>query len=198
MTLIDLLTRSWHRTLFEVPLMMPSRAAAASLLALLAAGSTLAACSSNRQPERASSQLNFGVDMARRGLWHEALFRFEAAERLDPNNARIQSDIGVAYEAAGQFDKALSYYQKALKLDPNDKGIRTNYSRFVEFYQGFKGEKKTKTALPAATATTHKGAPPVPRVNPGPSEPSTRGDAPPPPTDAPAPQDVPPDNRPPL
>src|ERR1700710_1129417 len=112
--------------------LMPSRAAAVSLLA---AALTLAACSSNRQPDRASSQLDFGVDMARRGLWHEALFRFEAAERLDPNNARIQSDLGVAYEAAGQFDKALSYYQKALKLDPNDKGIRTNYSRFVEFYQ---------------------------------------------------------------
>ena len=86
--------------------------------------------------------------MARRGLWNEALFRFEAAERLDPNNPRIQSDLGVAYEAAGQFDKALSYYQKALKLDPNDKGIRTNYSRFVEFYQGFKGEKKAKGGLP--------------------------------------------------
>ena len=90
---------------------MPSRAAATvSLLAAL----TLAACSSNRQPDKASSQLDFGVDMARRGLWHEALFRFEAAERLDPNNARVQSDIGVAYEAAGQFDKALSYYQNAL------------------------------------------------------------------------------------
>jgi tetratricopeptide (TPR) repeat protein len=197
MTLIDLLTRSWHRTLrgsIEVPLMMPSRAAAVSLLA---AGLTLAACGSSRSPEQASSQLNFGVDMARRGLWHEALFRFEAAERLDPNNARIQSDIGVAYEAAGQFDKALSSYQKALKLDPNDKGIRTNYSRFVEFYQGYKGEKKTKPILPASTSTTHKAAPPAPRVHPGPSEPSTRGDAPPPPTDAQAPQDTPPDNRPP-
>ena len=170
---------------------MPSRAAAVSLLA---AALTLAACSSNRQPDRASSQLDFGVDMARRGLWHEALFRFEAAERLGPNNARIQSDLGVAYEAAGQFDKALSYYQKALKLDPNDKGIRTNYSRFVEFYQGFKGDK-TKSGLPTATATTHPAAPAAPRVNPGPSEPSTRGDAPPPPTDVPPP---PADIRPPL
>jgi tetratricopeptide (TPR) repeat protein len=174
---------------------MSSRAAAVSLLA---AALTLAACSSNRQPDKPSSQLDFGVDMARRGLWHEALFRFEAAERLDPNNARIQSDIGVAYEAAGQFDKAQSYYQKALKLDPNDKGIRTNYSRFVEFYQGYKGDKTKSGGVPKATATTHPAAPLAPRVNPGPSEPSTRGDAPPPPTDASPPKDVPPDNRPPV
>jgi Tfp pilus assembly protein PilF len=169
---------------------MPSRAAAVSLFA---AAVTLAACSSNRQPAESTSQLSFGVDMARRGLWKEALFRFEAAERLDPNNPRVQSDLGVAYEASGQFDKALSYYQKALKLDPNDKKIRTNYSRFVEFYQGYKGEKKAKSGLPNATSTTHSAPPPAPRVNPGPSEPSTRGDAPPPPTDVPAaPTDVPP------
>ena len=171
---------------------MPSRAAATvSLLAAL----TLAACSSNRQPDKASSQLDFGVDMARRGLWHEALFRFEAAERLDPNTARVQSDIGVAYEAAGQFDKALSYYQKALKLDPNDKGIRTNYSRFVEFYQGYKGDKTKAGGLPKSTSATHPAMPAAPRVNPGPAEPSTPGDAPPPPTDVPPP---PADIRPPL
>jgi tetratricopeptide (TPR) repeat protein len=187
MTLTDLLTRSWHRILFEVP-SMPSRAAAVSLFAAVL---TLAACSSNRPPAQADSQLSFGVDMARRGLWKEALFRFEAAERIDPDNPRIQSDLGVAYEASGQFEKALSYYQKALKLDPNDKKIRTNYSRFVEFYQGYKGDKK-KSAPAKATSMKHPAAAPAPPVNPGPAEPSLPGDAPPPPTDAP------PSQRPPL
>ena len=60
------------------------------------------------RPEQAASQLAFGVDMARSGLWDEALFRFPEAEKLDPENPRIPSNIGVAYEAAGQFDKALS------------------------------------------------------------------------------------------
>jgi tetratricopeptide (TPR) repeat protein len=164
---------------------MPSRAAAVCLSAALLA---LAACSGNRQPNQSGSQLSFGVDMARRGLWDEALFRFEAAERLDPNNPRIESNLGVAYEASGQFDKALSYYQKALKLAPNDKNIRTNYARFVQFYQGFKGDK-TKSGLPGSTTTTHKAAPPAaPKPDPGPPEPSTPGDTPPPPAD----------NRPPL
>ncbi|HEY0511680.1 MAG TPA: tetratricopeptide repeat protein [Thermoanaerobaculia bacterium] len=162
---------------------MPSRA---SKLLVLAALLALSACGGYGRPNQASSQLAFGVDMAKRGLWDEALFRFREAERLDPDNPRIQSDLGVAYEAAGQFDKALGYYQKALKLAPNDKGIRTNYARFVEFYQGFKGDKTAKSgaaAGPKATSTTHKAAPPAaPKPKPQP-EPSTPGDTPPPPAD---------------
>jgi Tfp pilus assembly protein PilF len=161
---------------------MPSRAAAVSLLCILL---PLAACSGYGQPNQASSQLAFGVDMARRGLWGEALFRFHEAEKLEPQNARVQSNLGVAYEAAGQFDKALDSYKKALSLAPNDKDIRTNYSRFVEFYQSFKGGKTPKAGDQAGAAKPRPPAPkpgatiqPVP-----PKEPSTPEDAPPPPAD---------------
>jgi tetratricopeptide (TPR) repeat protein len=98
--------------------------------------------------------------MARLGLWQEALFRFQQAEKLEPENPRIQSNLAVAYEASGEFDKALAAYQSALRIAPNDKDIRANYSRFVEFYQGFKGEAKA-----------------------GETKPSTPEDTPPPPTD---------------
>src|SRR5436305_3895133 len=185
MTLTDLPTRSRHRSLFEV-LSMPSRSPVVFLF-LLAAVCALPACSGNRQqPDQASAQLAFGVDMARQGLWKEALFRFTEAETLDPNNARIHSNLGVAYEASGQFEKALSSYQKALQLAPNDKGIRSNYSRFVEFYQGYKGDK-TKGGQPSSTTTTNKPAAPpatAPPRPPGISEPpSIPGDTPPPPAD---------------
>jgi tetratricopeptide (TPR) repeat protein len=161
---------------------MPSRAATVCLSAALLA---LAACGGYQRPEQAASQLSFGVDMARRGLWDEALFRFAEAEKLDPENPRIASNIGVAYEASGQFEKAKSYYQKALKLAPNDKEIRANYGRFIEFYQGFTGEK-TKGGLPKTTTTTHKApaVPAPPPVDPGIPEPSTPGDTPPPPADS--------------
>jgi tetratricopeptide (TPR) repeat protein len=173
----------------------------ATVVCLLAVLFPLAACSGNAQPNQAASQLAFGVDMARRGLWNEALFRFQQAERLDPQNARIQSNMGVAYEAAGQFDKALESYQKALRLAPNDKEIRANYSRFVEFYQSFKGEKSPKAEdknVPGPTPEPGiRVTPPPPTEEP----PSTPGDVPPPPEDAPPPADVPPpppaaDNRP--
>ena len=169
---------------------MPSRSPVVLVFLLAAALCALPACSGNRQqPDQASAQLSFGVEMARHGLWKEALFRFAEAERLDPNNARIQSNLGVAYEASGQFEKALASYQKALQLAPNDKGIRANYSRFVEFYQGYKGEKKAAGPKTTTTTTNKAAPPPAAPAPPTPGKPgitdpsSLPGDTPPPPAD---------------
>ena len=172
---------------------MPSRAAVVSLFAALL---TLAACSCNRPPAQADSQLSFGVDMARRGLWKEALFRFEAAERLDPDNPRIQSDLGVAYEASGQFDKALSYYQKALKLAPTTRRSAPTTPASSSSTRGTRGTRSEVRPGEGHRHDHHKarGAG-AEAVSPGPAEPSTPGDAPPPPTDAP-PRPRPPVQRP--
>jgi tetratricopeptide (TPR) repeat protein len=167
---------------------MPSRSA---IVSLVSASLLLGACVGYGRPNQAAAQLAFGVDMARRGLWDEALFRFQEAEKLDPQNPRIQSNMGVAYEAAGQFDKALELYKKALNLAPNDKDIRTNYARFVEFYQGFKGEKTTKAdgkdktgaAKPEPPPAQPGGVQPAPLPPPPPQEPSSPEDVPPPPAD---------------
>lgn len=110
------------------------------------------------RPEQPGSQLAFGVDMARRGLWSEALFRFHQAERLDPNNPRVYNNLAVAYEATGDFDKALEYYQRALRASPENRELRANYTRFVEFYQGFKPQEQ-KDGAAAPTAGTPAGAP---------------------------------------
>jgi tetratricopeptide (TPR) repeat protein len=127
---------------------------------LLALPLLLAACGHHYgAPDKPSSQLAFGVDMAQHGLWSEAMFRFREAERLDPNNPRIQNNIGVAYEAAGDYDKALEYYKKALKLDPNSKDLRANYARFVEFYQGFKPSDKAGQQGTSVTGTATSPGP---------------------------------------
>ncbi len=84
------------------------------------------------------AQLAFGVEMAKRGLWSEALFRFKQAARKDPGNPRILNNMAVAYEALGNFEKALDYYQDAIRSDPGNRELKRNYSRFVEFYRAFK------------------------------------------------------------
>jgi hypothetical protein len=116
----------------------------AALLVLLASALPIASCTGYGKPNQPSTELAFGVDMARRGLWSEALFRFHAAERADPENPRVQNNLGVAYEAQGDFDKALGYYKRALQLAPNNREMRANYTRFVEFYQSFKAPDKGK------------------------------------------------------
>jgi tetratricopeptide (TPR) repeat protein len=166
------------------PLRLVATFVSLALLAPLAAGAK------EKSSRAVESQLTFGVQMARQGLWSEALFRFQEAQKLEPENARILSNLGVAYEATGKFDQALDAYQRALKIAPGDKDIRNNYGRFVEFYQGFKGEKKAKEGGFDWKPTASKKGPKLPQppqsTDPNfPSDipPSPPGDAPPPPAD---------------
>ncbi|HVR98358.1 MAG TPA: tetratricopeptide repeat protein [Thermoanaerobaculia bacterium] len=132
-----------------------------------------AACSGNSSanPNQVGSQLSFGVDMARHGLWSEALFRFQQAEQLEPQSPRVLNNLAVAYEATGEFEKALDYYKRALQISPNDRDVRANYSRFVEFYQGFRAQVQKPQAGPLATDTA-PGAE-APGADPGPVLPLT-------------------------
>lgn len=125
-----------------------------AILSLLALALPIAACGApSRQGDaNAATQLSFGVNMARRGLWQEALFRFREAERMDPRNPHVENNLGVAYEAAGDFDHALEYYKKAISLAPESREVKANYTRFVEFYTGFKGKQGKSINATAATS----------------------------------------------
>jgi Tfp pilus assembly protein PilF len=80
----------------------------------------------------AKSQVQFGIDVAQRGLWREAIYRWERAVQIDPNYAAAYNDLAVAYEHEGQLDKARKAYEKALELEPNNTQIRQNYELFKE------------------------------------------------------------------
>jgi Tfp pilus assembly protein PilF len=80
----------------------------------------------------AKAQVDFGIDVAQRGLWREAIYRWEKAVEIDPTYAAAYNDLAVAYEHEGQFDKAREAYEKALKLEPNNVQIQQNYELFKE------------------------------------------------------------------
>lgn len=111
-------------------------AAAASLALLFTVQSA-----AQERPATAKEQMEFGVQMAQRDLWSEALFRFRQAQRLDPDNPRVFNNLAVAHEALGLFEEALDLYRQGLELAPQDKGLRNNYARFVDFYQRFKPDE---------------------------------------------------------
>ena len=77
-------------------------------------------------------EIAFGIEVARRGLWNEARFRFERAVALDPENAEAHNDLGVALEQQGEFAKARAAFERALKLAPNSLYIQQNYDLFRE------------------------------------------------------------------
>jgi len=80
----------------------------------------------------AKSQVDFGISVAQRGLWREAIYRWEKAVEIDPTYAAAFNDLAIAYEHEGQLDKARRAYDKALELDPNNTQIRQNYELFKE------------------------------------------------------------------
>ena len=106
----------------------------------------------------AKSQLAFGVDMAKRGLWSEALFRFEQVRLLAPGSVSILNNLAICYEAGGRFEEALETYREALRLAPENRAVKQNYSRFAEFYQGYRPRKATAPATAPAPVPAPPGA----------------------------------------
>ena len=80
----------------------------------------------------AREQVTFGIGVAQRGLWREAIYRWEKAIELDPTYSAAYNDLAVAYEHEGQLDKARQSYERALNLEPNNAQIRQNYELFKE------------------------------------------------------------------
>jgi len=67
-----------------------------------------------------------------RGLWKEALYRWEKAVELDPTYAAAWNNLAIGYEHEGRFDDARKAYEKAVALDPKNMMIRQNYDLFKE------------------------------------------------------------------
>ena len=80
----------------------------------------------------AKAEAQFGIDVAQRGLWREAIYRWERAIELDPTYAAAFNNLAVAYEHEGQLDKARQAYEKAIALEPENIQIRQNYDLFKE------------------------------------------------------------------
>jgi Flp pilus assembly protein TadD len=84
------------------------------------------------QPTTSRKEVAFGIQVAQKGLWQEARFRFEKAVELDPDNASALNNLAIAFEQQGDFEKAREAYERALKLKPGDMYIQQNYDLFRE------------------------------------------------------------------
>jgi len=82
----------------------------------------------------AKDQLEFGITVAERGLWKEAIYRWEKAVEIDPSYGAAWNNLGIGYEQLGRFDDARRAYEKAMEVDPDNSYIRNNYDLFREIY----------------------------------------------------------------
>ncbi len=103
-----------------------------ALATLFIVGVALAPALRADSRSEARAQVEFGIAVAQKGLWKEALFRWEKAIKLDPTYAAAYNNLAIAYEHEGEFEKAREAYEKAVELDPKSTFIRQNYEFFKE------------------------------------------------------------------
>ncbi len=82
----------------------------------------------------AVAQVEFGISVARAGLWDEAAYRWKRAAEMDPTYAAAWNNLGIAYEQKGMFEEALEAYETALDLEPDNLNIQQNYDLFREIH----------------------------------------------------------------
>lgn len=76
--------------------------------------------------------MEFGIAVAQKGLWKEALYRWERATQIDPTYAAAFNNLAIAYEQAGDFERARKAYERATELEPDNLQIRQNFDLFKE------------------------------------------------------------------
>lgn len=84
------------------------------------------------QRDDARAQVDFGIEVARRGLWKEAIYRWERAVEIDPTYAQAWNNLAIAFEHEGRLEDAREAYENALDLDPDNLIIEQNYDLFLE------------------------------------------------------------------
>lgn len=117
--------------------------------------------SADDNEKNAKKEVAFGIDVARRGLWQEARFRFAQATELNPESASAFNNLGVTLEQQGEFEKARAAYERALQLEPKNISIQQNHDLFREADE--KRNKKLKKDTPQKPKETPTPEPVAPK-----------------------------------
>jgi len=100
--------------------------------------------------------LRFAAEMAAKGNWREARFRWERASAADPGDAQLLNNLAVAAEALGEPERARELYARAMRLpvrrEADAEKISENASRSGRFWKGVLSENgAAPAAAPPAT-----------------------------------------------
>ncbi|RMF70655.1 MAG: hypothetical protein D6738_15595 [Acidobacteria bacterium] len=97
--------------------------------------------------------MRFATEMASRGLWREALYRWKKVLAVRPNDPRLLNNIAVAEEALGLVDDARRHYARALELGGDRiEQIRANADLFESRFADSREQEATAPQDPSPAA----------------------------------------------
>jgi hypothetical protein len=109
----------------------------ASGIALFASRAAVAA------PARdVAALLEFGAEMAAKGNWREAQYRWTLASEAEPDNPRVLNNLAVGAEALGDPGRAHDLYARALSAGARDARIEKNAVRSERFWESARQEQE--------------------------------------------------------
>lgn len=103
---------------------------AIAFTALSSSTSVLAASALN-----VGETMRFAAEMAERGSWHEARYRWELIAKQQPDDSKVINNLAVAHEVMGDTQKARELYRKAAENGGGDPAILENLRRFAHFWR---------------------------------------------------------------
>ena len=80
----------------------------------------------------AKKQVEFGIAVAQRGLWREAIYRWERATQIDPTYAAAHNNLAIAYEHEGDSTRRAPRTRRRSSSSPDNALIKQNYELFKE------------------------------------------------------------------
>jgi hypothetical protein len=83
--------------------------------------------------------MKFAAEMAERGNWREARFRWESVARERPDDPKVLNNLAVAAEALGDRDEADRLYDRARAAAPDDPRIARNAAASRRFRESTEG-----------------------------------------------------------
>jgi hypothetical protein len=90
--------------------------------------------------------LDFAINMAKKGNWREARYRWRQAESIAPEDPHVLNNLGVASEILGEIESARLYYEKAANASRRDAVISENLARFREYLRLLNDDEESATA----------------------------------------------------
>ena len=112
-----------------------------------------------------SDALLFAAEMAAKGNWREAMFRWRTAQKSDPDDPALLNNLAVALEVRGETDEAGELYARISELSPANPGIAFNIRNFNRFWDRnveVAAPGKKKRQRPAGTKRSIRVEAPMP------------------------------------
>jgi hypothetical protein len=109
----------------------PGRKRSAAIAAAITALLIVACGAASAGKPKTKNLARFAADMAERGNWREAQYRWGIARREQPDNPRILNNLAVAAEVLGDVDQAKQLYEQAVGASGGNPHIIDNQRRFA-------------------------------------------------------------------